>query len=133
MPSLEDGGIVRLDPAGQETARLTASDPRIQGSFGAGLTHNQDGDVLAVVYGEIGGAPDRVIRWSPDEDLVLEVFTGSGPFRLGTLALDGSGEVLVPDADPTGGRVCRVSDQRCVNPCPLTQLPPRAIQAYGAP
>jgi len=131
-PSLPDAGLVRLDEAGLETGRLSAMDARAGGGFGAGLTHRTDGSVLAVVYGDVGGAADKVISWDPDGDIVEEVFVGSGAFRIGGVSVDHAGAALVVDADPAGGRVCRLSDHLCVNPCPVTQLPPRAIQFYEA-
>jgi len=127
-----ESALVGLDDAGEERWRLSATDGRVGQCFGPELTHDQDGGVVALLYGEDASLPDAVIRYEPETDTVSKLYTAAAPWTLSALTTADDGVVVVGDGDPEDPRICRLTTPiSCLAACQATGLPPRVLGGYG--
>jgi hypothetical protein len=129
---LAGSAVLLLDATGHETARLLGSDPRVGGAVGQDVAILADGRVALVALGDLSGAVDRILAWSPDTDVVVELFRARSSFIIGSLATTVAGALVFPLADPVSPGVCTIppgaTSPVCVDACAATGLAPRFVR-----
>jgi hypothetical protein len=133
-PMGKDSGVLLTDSAGDEVARLPASDERVGGALGSAVAY-RDGVVWLVRFGAVGGAGDTVLRWEPAANRVEAARELESAFVTNSLAAMPGGGLLVPVGVAQDPRLCRLDEAgwSCSPVCTESGLPPRSLLLVDEP